>query len=338
MELQVDTLNQALIYLAKALSKEGNTRSTRSYDCRELAEPVLIRIKNPTQNVVTLPERGGNWFLPFSESLWIAQGSNVLEEGPGHYVKSLYNFSDDGKTWRAGYGPRLRRYGADSIDQLRFVFESFERDPHTRQAVISIADPTQDCFVDGVLLTTKDIPCTRSLHFMERDGKLDLTVHMRSNDLIWGFSSVNVSNFTRMQHYVAQGLGLPVGEYWHIADNLHYYSRHEELVKNLASLDPCAEKVNRFNWFSYKVGAKLSFEQLLRNLQILSKIETSLKEGVSIQEVLSLISALEGVSPFWEDWAVSFVIKHAQLRGIPSPVGFWNPASQWASCQTEGRR
>lgn len=117
----------------------------------------------------------------------------------------------------------------NATDQLRFVIEKFKEDIDTREAVISIADPVSDDF-NGIagkdaspLIKTKDTPCTRSIHFMIVDGKMNCYVDMRSNDVIWGFSAVNIFNFTLMQEYVAAIVGVPVGKYYHKADNLHVY-------------------------------------------------------------------------------------------------------------------
>lgn len=37
---------------------------------------------------------------------------------------------------------------------------------------------------------------------------------MRSNDIIWGASAVNIFNYTFMQEYMATILGLGVGNYF----------------------------------------------------------------------------------------------------------------------------
>lgn len=256
--IKFGSLDQALIGLSKKLLNEGVIRKTRGFDCVEIPEPVLICIENPCNRYVTIERRKWNKFLPWIESLWLALGFNSLDVLPGKYVKSLYNFSDDGETWRAGYGPRIRYYsGHDTdynigskdhsrvysgsivfIDQLEFVIETLKRDIGSRQALITIHDPAKDDFDKfGELKVTKDQPCTRSIQFMVVDGKLDCTVHMRSNDLVWGFSAVNVFNFTLMQEYVANILGVPVGKYYHFANNLHYYKNFEDDIRYYAFLD-----------------------------------------------------------------------------------------------------
>lgn len=244
-------INSALVGLSEELLKNGEQRITRGQTCYEIPHPVTVAIENPRARYVMIPERKWNRILPFAESLWLALGMNDLDKGPGQYVKNLYNFSDDGRTWRAGYGPRMRAYNnrleqydysqpavGKGVDQFQFVADSFKRDPETRQAVIEIADPMKDCFVGGRLIQTKDMPCTRSLHLMKNTrGELDLVVKMRSNDLLWGFSAVNVFNFTWIQEYFSYILGLPVGTYYHQADNLHVYAKFWSRIEAIAQQD-----------------------------------------------------------------------------------------------------
>lgn len=155
---------------------------------------------------------------------------------------------------RAGYGPRLRAYDGERqdyqiskslsseayvVDQFKYVADSFGKDINTRRAVINIDDTMKDEFdVDDILKVTKDIPCTRLLHFVRNGmtGKLDLTVYMRSNDMLWGASAVNIFNFTFMQEYFSSILGMEIGNYYHIANNFHYYEDKRGMLETLASI------------------------------------------------------------------------------------------------------
>lgn len=252
--------NQALIGMSLALTEEGVWRDVRGYRCLEIPHPVMIEISNPADRYITIPDRKWNKYLPFAESLWIALGLNDLNSLPGHYVKSLYDYSDDGRTWRAGYGPRVRAFNGivddydisdpkhrdfvyyDStitvVDQLRYVIDSFHRDMGTRQAIISIGDPAKDCFdLDGDLKITKDYPCSRTIHFMIVDGKLNCTLYIRSNDILFGMSGVNIFNFTWMLEYVANMIGVPVGKYYHVANNLHVYKEHFDKIYEFSRLE-----------------------------------------------------------------------------------------------------
>lgn len=264
-------INSALVGLCQDLISTGIERKMNGFQkstapsCVELPGPCVIEITDPTARQVLIPERKWNKILPMAESLWIALGSNDLDDLPGHFVKSIYNYSDDGRTWRAGYGSRIRGFSGVKnpydrpidrskksdldrpletvvVDQLKYVVETLSKEPTSRQALITIHDPAKDSISD---LVTKDIPCTRDLHFLIVEGRLNLYVYMRTADLIFGFSAVNMYNFSLMQQYVAKILGVPLGSYFHYVDNLHYYENKKELVETLASFD--VEKAKEFD-------------------------------------------------------------------------------------------
>lgn len=254
-----ENLDIALIGMSREILANGVWRTVRGFRCREIPHPVTICLTNPTDRYCTIAERKWNKYLPWAESLWMALGLNDLDALPGHYVKNLYKYTDKGTFWRGGYGPRLRAYSGlatdyaisdpahrdivsghvKTVDQLDYVIKSLQRDHNTRQAIITLGDPVKDHFeVDGTLKVTNDYPCSRTLQFMvNEDGDLDCILYIRSNDLLYGFSAVNVTNFTLMQEYVANILGLDVGRYYHIAANLHMYEDQTDRIKQLANLD-----------------------------------------------------------------------------------------------------
>ena len=300
-------INSFLIGASKLLVEEGVKRETRGSVCYELPEPAMFKITNPMAREVTIPER--NWFktLPYAESLWIASGRNDMAYIL-HYLPRMADFSDDGIYMRGGYGPRYRDYNgksddyriksinvrqSGSVDQLSYVVECFKADNETRRAVMSFGDPIKDDFDDnGGLKETKDIPCTRELHFMKQSGKnkLDLTVRMRSNDLIWGASAVNIFNYTFMQEYVAAILGLEVGNYYHIVDNLHFYDRHIDLVKFLSELR---------EWDDETVTYAITFHTLNEFDKLITKLST---EEKLMRTNMRCYSQTEFEDPFFEHW------------------------------------
>lgn len=284
-------INSFLIGASKLLVEEGVKRETRGSVSYELPEPAMFKITNPMAREVTIPER--KWFktLPYAESLWIASGRNDMAYIT-HYLSRMEDFSDDGIYMRGGYGPRYRDYNGESddyriesinvrqsgsVDQLKYVIECFKADKETRRAVMSFGDPMKDDFDErGELKKSKDIPCTRELHFMKQSGnnRLDLIVRMRSNDLIWGASAVNIFNYTFMQEYVAAILGLEVGNYYHISDNLHYYDRHAEMVRKLAEYDEWGDESTAY---AKKIQSLAEFDELVTKL---SKEENMMRTNI----------------------------------------------------------
>jgi thymidylate synthase len=328
------SINEALVKLSQDILNEGVWRETRGFRCLEFPHPVTICITNPTDRYVTIKSRKWNKVLPFAELAWLLSGLNDLDALPGHFVKNLYNFSDDGRTWRAGYGPRIRFMsgfrddydiskreeghvisGHPAVtDQLRYVVQALRKDRHSRQAIIEIADPVKDNFGnDGFLKRTKDQPCTRLLNFQERNGALDLTVYMRSNDLLWGFSAVNVFNFTFMLEIVAAMVDIPVGNYYHVTNNLHVYEDKLGLVREIAE-----EEIPEPMTYHYFHPEGISLLQLDKSLDALIAYENKLWRGDINAEIPEIL--LE--NNLFSDWVAVF---QNHYKVPPSPTQFINP-------------
>lgn len=326
-------VNDFLVKSSRLLLENGVVRETRGQICYELPEPFMFKIAEPTARLVTISERKWNFSLPYAESLWLASGRNNMDFIT-HYLGRMNEFSDDGKFMRAGYGSRLRSYNGDvqdyqvsevlshethSVDQFKYVVNCFGKDLNTRRAVINIDDTMKDEFGDdGEIKITKDIPCTRLLHFLKngQTGKLDLTVYMRSNDILWGASAVNIFNFTFMQEYFAAMLGLEVGSYYHIANNFHYYEDKRDMLKSLATVQDYVDVPYLYDKeFS-------SLEEFDEQIKILSEEETKMRTE-SIQ-----YNPEKFRDTFFKDWysvlfhknhkEVSVVIENPTLRKLLS--------------------
>lgn len=128
----------------------------------------------------------------------------------------------DGGIFKGAYGIRA---GA----QIDKIVELLKNDPETRQAVVVLRDPYRDLFEKS-----KDVPCTIAMSFRIRNGKLNMTTHMRSNDLVWGFP-YDVIQFCLLQMTIAEELGIENGTYTHHADSLHIYERHAKMMQECVS-------------------------------------------------------------------------------------------------------
>lgn len=329
-----NNLNQTLIGMCQEILRVGVWRGVRGMDCLEIPYPVIIEISNPTDRYITIHERKWNRYLPFAESLWIALGINDLGVLPARYCKNLYTYSDNGTHWRAGYGPRIRAYsglGNDVyisdpryrrivsgcvavVDQLKYVIDALNRDINTRQAIIEIGDPVKDDFDDFVTLSlkeTKDYPCTRSIQFMMVDGKLNCTVYIRSNDVLYGMSAVNIFNFTWMQEYIANIIGVPIGKYYHCANNLHLYEEQLEKVKEIALLNLEAFENTYVFQYRDKISTLEEFDKLCDHL---FNYEQLVYRG-ECDEFISFGNDM------FDDWAKVFMHYHKECSVPP----FVNP-------------
>ena len=192
----------------------------------EFLDAVMV-VEDPTRNIVTSKIRNMPMRYAVGELAWYLSGSNKVKD-IAQYAKKWAEISDDGETNNSAYGYRIfYKFG---FDQWEFVKELIKRDPNTRQAVIHIKDAS--------IAPTKDTPCTVYLQFFLRDNKLNLSVHMRSND-IWMGVPYDMFSFCFLQVKMAMELGVEVGTYTHYAGSLHMYKRdYDVALKNMDALVP----------------------------------------------------------------------------------------------------
>lgn len=210
-----DNITDAWETWYKILSEMDKTDDSRDGEvCGEIINAITI-ITDPTKNILKSNIRNMPMRYAVGELLWYLSGSNRLD-AIKKYSKAWESLSDDGETVNSAYGYRIfEQFG---FDQWEYVKGLLKKDPNTRQAVIHIKDASNK--------PTKDTPCTVSLQFLLRNGQLNLTTYMRSNDIWLGFP-YDVFSFTCMQIIMAFELGVEIGEYTHIAGSLHLYTRNK---------------------------------------------------------------------------------------------------------------
>lgn len=214
----------ALTDVLANIEARGKIVAARGSEQREILS-ALVTIDRPCERVLTIPHRNASVFAQIAETLWVLAGRDDLEF-LNRYLPRAVDFSDDGKTWRAAYGPRLRAWGGE-VDQLAQVRARLTEDAHTKRAVAAIFDPASD-YVD-----TLDVPCNNWLHFLQRDGELHLSVAIRANDAIWGFSGINTFEWSVLHELMAVTLGWKVGSLSWFVGTLHIYERHYETAKRI---------------------------------------------------------------------------------------------------------
>lgn len=219
--------------LIRDLTKYGRTVTVRGKECIEFTEPVALIYDRPGYFLMDIPGRKFNPFFMMAEIVWILSGNGNVE-WISYFNSKMRDFADEGrKDFHGSYGKRIFEYPvhiADylSIDQVGMVVNKLKKDPFSRQAVICLWNVEADN-----LVPSKDIPCNNLVYYALRDGKLQQTVTIRSNDLIWG-TPHNAVQFSALQARVAGALGVQMGNFTYVINNLHYYT--EEYKKTLAHL------------------------------------------------------------------------------------------------------
>lgn len=114
--------------------------------------------------------------------------------------------------------------------QFDWAYESLVNDKDSRQAIMHFNR------TDHEFIGVKDFPCTLTGIFHIRDNKLNLTIEMRSNDIVKGLIHDEPS-FTLIQYLMYLRLketkypDLELGKYEHIANSLHVYESDFDLCK-----------------------------------------------------------------------------------------------------------
>lgn len=217
MFIKGDTVDDLLKKVFKEILDNGTDAEPTKGKTKELSG-VLLKLTNPLGRL-SRTEGKGTIFSCLGELLWYLSGSNQLDQ-IRYYIQDYHKYSDDGETVFGAYGPKL--FGADG--QIPAVIEALQERYSTRKAVVQLFSSSD------IKAPHKDIPCTCTLQFLVREGKLSLYTSMRSNDAFKGLPH-DIFAFTMLQELAARKLGLPMGEYGHYVTSLHLYMDDLEKVK-----------------------------------------------------------------------------------------------------------
>ena|SRR3989442_10640580 len=172
---------------------------------------VLVELTDPRARLSRTETRG----KPYSclgELCWYLAKTNKLDF-ISYYIPRYKDYADADEVF-GGYGPRL--FNWKGLTQLDKVTDVLRRKPDSRQAVIQLFDGHDIVGEHG------DVPCTCTLQFMLRGGKLQMFTNMRSNDAFLGLPH-DFFCFTMLQEIVARSLSVELGTYKHAVGSLHLY-------------------------------------------------------------------------------------------------------------------
>ena len=165
------------------------------------------------------------------EFLWYLKGDRFDRSIEEHARMWTGLVNNDGSI-NSNYGQYI--FGTDNQfdDALRVLVE----DRDSRRASIMILNSTH------LKSVTPDVPCTYSLNFRIRRGRLNMTVRMRSQDAIFGMCN-DAPTFSFIHEMMLHSLRrhypeLEHGEYHHSADSFHVYERHFEMLEQIVGHFP----------------------------------------------------------------------------------------------------
>jgi thymidylate synthase len=252
VEIRATNVNDALVKGLQYLQKEGKTEQSRNGAVLVAPEPVVTIYSQTKQHVLFSGVRDANpFFHLLGDALWVLAGRNDLA-WPAQFNSKFAQYSDDGQTVRgSAYGYRWRQWFG--WDQLQAIIKELKANPASRRCVLTMwdagccsvncaagneSDYEQQGDFGAALLGSKDVPCNTHAYVDVRDGKLNLTVCNRSNDIWFGCYGANAVHFSMLQEYLAAHLGVAVGTYYQVSNNYHLYT---EVVPIWKSEAVCAE-------------------------------------------------------------------------------------------------
>lgn len=219
-ELIINDLRLGYIDLIDFVEQEGELVSPRGMKTKEVRNATIV-LTDPVQAIPMGVGRKLNLKIGAVETTQLIAGVSSGMQLNLVSKNNFENYMNDGRLLGA-YGPRL-------YEQLSSVIKMISRDQDTRQAAALVWRGNETSLA---LHGNKDVPCTVALSWNVRNGKLNASTVMRSNDVFLGVA-YDFWMFTRLQMTLAWALGLEVGDYRHHAVSLHIYERDWGKVEDL---------------------------------------------------------------------------------------------------------
>lgn len=219
--IKVRNVNESWRVGMSTLLAGGEEETSRVGNVLVYPEPVTTVYKRPMERVLFCEKRRANPFFHLFESMWMLAGredATWLDQFV-HDFSARYAEEDGvlhgayGMRWAGGH-PRW-----NGRSQLQVVIDILRRTPNTRQAVLTMWHPGIDLDAGK-----KDVPCNSLIYYRISHDELHQTVCCRSNDAIWGCWGANAVHMSILHEYVAAAVGVKIGQYWQVSNNLHVYT------------------------------------------------------------------------------------------------------------------
>jgi thymidylate synthase len=192
------------------LTDKGEHVSPRGMGTYELENVTLVFDDPRPACPVGIGRKYSHGILAAETMQWLAGVSDLRQldsVSKGRF--SAYADRDD--ALYGAYGPRTY-YGFERAVKI------LAEDLDSRRAVVNLWSLEESTL-------TNDLPCTLSWGFLIRDGRLNMTTTMRSNDAFTGVT-YDVPAMTRIQSAVAWALGVDIGRYTHVVHSMHLYEQN----------------------------------------------------------------------------------------------------------------
>lgn len=156
---------------------------------------------------------------------WYLSKSLNVNDIPGETPQIWSMISDDNGMIHSNYG--YLTLSEENHNQFKNCVAELKKNPNSRRAVMVYTRPTiwNEYDTNGM----SDFICTNAVQYLIRNGKLDVVVQMRSNDVVFGYRN----DFAWQEHIanmVCTELGIKLGDiHWNVG-SMHVYERHFKFI------------------------------------------------------------------------------------------------------------
>ncbi len=204
------TAAQTWLKILQNIMRYGRNKTTRYTQENELKEllNIMAVVYSEDPDKPYLPH-----FFPFSE-----------KDLQTYYPQVLSAKQIPGIAYT--YGQRLRDH--DGVDQIQNIIDLIKTRPFSKKMVAFTAKIKEDWSV----VNRGDTPCLTQILCSIQDGKLFMTTHFRSQDMVHGWPR-NVFSLRKLQKLISDESGVAMGAFVMITHSAHIYSDDYELVEKI---------------------------------------------------------------------------------------------------------
>ena len=305
--LEANTADHLWLKAAEWFLPDGvaTHQASRCGDTAEVLHAALSLV-DPRQRWISSRAPAMNPAFALAEVIWIVNGRNdsaLLN----FFNPKLPEFAGKGERYHGAYGFRLRWHFG--IDQLERAYQALAVDSESRQIVMQIWDSASDLPGDNGSPRSEDIPCNVLCLLKIRDGRLEWTQIMRSNDLVLGMPH-NIVQFTSLHEIMAGWLGVGLGGYQHFVDSLHLYAHDAPVSERMISH---ALPRNEESFALPKNESELAFGVLNKLVDVLASSATNINGMLETFHEADL-------PPSLQNWAAVLTADALRRRGAKHEV------------------
>lgn len=218
----------------------GSEFKVRGADIRNVHN--LAVVLNPALPIITdFAPRKMNLAYAKREWLWYL-GADPKDDSICQHATAWAKLKQEDGTFYSNYGQYL--FGEQHLGkptQFEYIIRTLRDDIHSRRASMTLLKQ-EHLFADNT-----DVVCTYAINFFVEGKHLNMTVMMRSNDVIWGFTN-DAFCFWQLYLFVYQILlthvpDLQMGSYTHLANSMHVYDRHYMMIYEILANPYCKPHV-----------------------------------------------------------------------------------------------